>query len=368
MASMIVSTIKALRSGDLSTIRKYKVKLAMLREYKRRPGGAGPVDIFMTHRKGFTVNDWNLLGMTDETYKGYLSTKQYYSGHPYNGTYSAWIDDKLTLWYMCQGTELEANMPVYYFQTKDSRVMAIGDGLKLCNDSEPRIDDIADLLENRGALAIKMLKGTFGKGFYKAEFHDSNYYLNGEQLTKAEWCERISKLDGYIFGEYIRPHEDLARVFPDTPNTLRYQVCRVDGKLQFLKSFIRFGSTSSGYVENFNAGGVLCYIDAEGNYDTGYVIDMSEGLSTRTITTHPDTGAHLKGIIPHWDKVQSSVAAFDRLFPQFDYLGFDFVITDDNRAIMLEANALTSLDALQLDCSLLDLEVGKAFFTPRISG
>ena len=356
------SILRALKSGDINPLRKYKVNLTMLKEYRSRPGDSNPLETFRIHRKGFTVADWDLLGMTDENREGYLSSKQYYSLHPYNGTYSSWIDDKLTLWYLCRGTELAQNMPVYYFQIDGERIMPLTDG-----DGAEGAEAIVRLLEKLGTLALKKVKGSIGRGFYKAEFRDGAYFLNDERLTRDELCSRASALDGYIVCEYLRPHEELAKVFPNTPNTFRYLACRIDGKLRFLKSFIRFGSSSTGYVEAFNQGGILCYIDEEGAYGSGYAIDRSDGLSTKIVTFHPDTGAVLGGTIPLWDKVQEAVTTFDKLFPQLDYVGFDFVITDDDRVIILEINSLTSLDCIQLDCSLLDTEVGKAFFGPKLA-
>ena len=353
--------------GDVSSLRKYKIVLSMLKEYKSRPGDAGFFKIFKTHRKGFTVNDWDLLGLTDESCKNYLSSKQYYNMHPLNGAFSWWIDDKLTLWYLCQCAELSEYMPIYYYHLDNKRIMPIGDGRRLFDASLSSIDNVANLLEDIGTLAVKMVKGSMGCGFYKAEYKDSSYCLNGERLTRDEWCRRVSQLDGYIICEYLRPHEDFARVYPNTPNTLRYLACRVDGKLQFLKGYVRFGSTKSGFVENFNAGGVLCFIDSEGRYSSGRVIDRSDGLAARVIERHPETGVQLCGTVPLWEKVQDAVEAFDEYFPQLDYVGFDFVITDDGRAIILETNSLTSLDGFQLDCSTFDTPIGKAFFGPRLA-
>ena len=51
-----------------------------------------------------------------------------------------------------------------------------------------------------------------------------------------------------------------------------------------------------------------------------------------------------------------------RMLPMARYLGFDFVITADDKVKILEINSLTSLDSLQLDMPLLKTPNGKKFF------
>ena len=45
------------------------------------------------------------------------------------------------------------------------------------------------------------------------------------------------------------------------------------------------------------------------------------------------------------------------------YLGFDFVVTDTGGVKLIEINSLTSLDTMQADCSILETENGKWFFS-----
>ena len=141
-------------------------------------------------------------------------------------------------------------------------------------------------------------------------------------------------------------------------------VGRIEGKLGFIKGYIRFGTRNSGFVENYNAGGVLCYLDKNGYYSEGNVID-SKTKKNRVVHHHPDTGVELNGQIPCWDTIQSAVEQFGDQFPQLDYLGFDFVVTSDGRVIILEINSLTSLDGLQLNGSILETDAG-AFFKARM--
>ena len=55
---------------------------------------------------------------------------------------------------------------------------------------------------------------------------------------------------------------------------------------------------------------------------------------------------------------------FDELgkyFPQMNYMGLDFVATSKNEVKILEINSLTSLDAIQLQGSILKMPQGEFF-------
>ena len=183
-------------------------------------------------------------------------------------------------------------------------------------------------------------------------------------MSGAEFTTFITGLKNYIVMEYLRPHDELAAFWATTANTMRYLLCRVDGEYYMLKSFIRFGSKKTGEVENFNSGGVLCYIDENGHFNGGYIIDRSKNkLSSLFVDTHPDTGKIIEGTIPMWSEVQKAAIDIAKYLPETKYLGYDFVVTDKNEVKLLEINSLTSLDSIQMDKSILETEIGKKFFS-----
>ena len=134
-----------------------------------------------------------------------------------------------------------------------------------------------------------------------------------------------------------------------------------------LKSFVRFGTKHSGMVENFNSGGILCYLDQNGSFTEGFVISDFRNMSVKNIQNLPDTNLPLQGRIPHWDVIESIVEKTDRLFPMLNYLGFDFVVTSDDKVKILEINSLTSLDSFQMDSSVFDSKIGRTFFSDLLS-
>lgn len=304
--------------------------------------------IMSIHRKGFTVIDWEAMELESHDYKTYISSAQYCGMHPLNGQYSSWIDDKLTLKYLCAGTKLDKYMPEYYYLIDEKgEVLPLMDTIG--DERSKGNKNILLMLERKGMLALKMIAGSIGLGFYRAEYSNGKYLLNGKVKTYEEMMVEIGGLRNYLVTEYLRPHQELVKFSAGTVNCLRYLVGRVDGKFILIKSYIRFGTKASGYVENYGVGGVLCYVDNAGEFKKGNI--LKEGKNV-IIEKHPDNETELKGKIPLWNEIQEAVSEFEIYFPQLDYLGFDFVVTNENKVKILEINSLTSLDALQLYGSL----------------
>lgn len=313
------------------------------------------------HSKGFTVTDWFAMNLDENDYRQYISSAQYYGMHPINGMYSKWIDDKLTLKYICKNSNLNQYLPEYYFMIDGDGKIIVMDDLKeyQLNKENENINLVVSLLKNKGILAVKMLAGSIGEGFYCAKYENDKFYMNSRELNEKQFMEMIKSLKNYLIIEYLKPHSELAVLSSGTANCLRYCAGRINGHLVGIKRFIRFGTKDSGFVENYGAGGVLCYIDENGYFKEGNIYKNNKN---NVIYSHPDNGEPLKGRIPLWDEIEQAVKDFDNYFPQLDYLGFDFVVTDDNKVKILEINSLTSLDTLEVDESLRKNEIAMSFF------
>lgn len=332
------------------------------RDYKKHKNHI--LKVYAIHQQGYSWDDWHVNNLTKNNCSEYLRTAQYYAMHPLNGQFSHWIDDKLTLKYLCAGTSLDKYMPKYYYQIdSNGRMLALPDAppQNACCAAE----NIVQLLETLGELALKRVSGSLGEGFYKAAYKEGVYYLNDTKYSKDELIKRVGELKDYLITEYLHPHKDLVPFCADTANCIRYLVGRNEkGEMQLIKSFIRLGTKASGFVENYNAGGVLCYILEDGNFESGNLFDSASGKN-QAIYTHPDTGVKLKGHIPLWNEIQKAAEMFGNHFPQMTYLGIDFVVTNKNEAKILEINSLTSLDCLQLEGSILKTPQGK-FYQHRL--
>lgn len=223
------------------------------------------------HKKGFTAYNWALSELDQNDYQHYLSDLQYYRMHPINGDQSWIIDSKLSLKKICVGTPADQYMPEYYFSiTSEGLLQPLSDyhGEK-CGKTDWNL--IVELLKKKGALAVKRSAGSIGEGFYKCSYESGIFFANEAELENP--VEFFSGLRDYLVTEYLMPHPDIAAICPNTANAIRYLVGRHNNSLNYLKGFIRFGTRASGYVENYNVGGVLCYLDRDGYYKEGNVIE-----------------------------------------------------------------------------------------------
>ena len=322
-------------------------------DYKKCHSFISFFKIYLIHKRGFTVSDWNALNLNKHNYKKYLCNVDYYKMHPLNGLYSKWIDDKLTLKYLCSGSELDFYMPKYYFQINET-----GKILKLMDyDLEKGTytpDDIKRLLISKKTLAIKLFNGSLGKGFYKAEYKNNRFY--------TYFCKKISSLKNYLITEYFKPNDYFSKFSKKAVNSLRVIAGRVDGTLEVFNCHLRLGTKASGFVENYNSGGVLSVVDSKGNFNGGYILDS--GIRKK-IKKHPDKNMDLKGTIPNWNRVLDIINKFDKYFPQLVYLGFDIVLNDKDELKILEINSLSSLDILQSEVPIFESSYSE-FFKEKI--
>ena len=316
------------------------------------------IEIYKIHKKGFTITDWNCLTLDTRDYSKYLNSGQYYSMHPINGRYSKWIDDKLTLKYLCSGTELDKYLPKYYYQIDASgKVLSLVDSDRKL---KPNVQDVLNLLKEKKELAVKQVAGSIGEGFYKFEY-DGSILVNGTTKTEDELFNLVKSLKNYLIIEYLKPHKELAKYCSNVTNTIRYLTGKDKNEnILYIKGFVRFGTNTSGYVENYNAGGVLCYLDENGRFSEGNLYNFDKNINT-VINEHPDSKEVLNNKIPMWNEIVEATNKFSKHFPQMKYLGYDFVVTDKNEVKILEINSLTSLDSFQVDKSIFDTKNGYFF-------
>lgn len=65
--------------------------------------------------KGFLFSTAKVLGINQTNYKNYLSDEDFYKSWPLNSWTRIWVDDKMTLKYILEGTKFSHLMPKYFF-------------------------------------------------------------------------------------------------------------------------------------------------------------------------------------------------------------------------------------------------------------
>ncbi|MCH5229171.1 MAG: hypothetical protein J1F12_04150 [Muribaculaceae bacterium] len=316
--------------------------------------------IAKVHEKGWSYADWEIMDIAHKNKIDYLNTRDYCFLHPLNGEYSHWIDDKLTLKYLLEGTSFRENMPEYYMQ-----ILPNGEIVPLSDFSgekrDIKVDELIALLKEKRSLALKKMRGALGEGFVKLSFEKEKNIIrwNDKEISEEDLNSRLKGLRNYLVMEFLTPHAEIARFCDSSLGSLRFLIGKgADGIWREITSFLRVGVKESGPVENYMQGGVVLYLE-DGKFHRGHVID-DKTHKDKIIYSHPDNNLPLKGEVPLYDTIKKISYGIAHNFPQLKYLGFDFAITSDNKVKITEINSLNSL-TFQIDQPVFKTPGGKFF-------
>ena len=138
--------------------------------------------------------------------------------------------------------------------------------------------------------------------------------------------ENVQKGNHYMIEEVIVNHPDVAKVNPDSVNTLRVETC-LDSKGDFhlLNVLFMVGSTKT-IVSNCHSGGMMCHVDMK----TGCIDNAGYNPKGIWYEVHPASGIKLRGYkLPYIDKLEEYIKGVCQVMPNARYVGWDVVITPD---------------------------------------
>ncbi len=297
------------------------------------------------HKHGFFASTVIALKINEKNYKNYLSDYDYWRMFPLDKQYHSWIDNKLEIKYLLG--DLSNCMPEYYFQIENKKSI-----LKLMdcpNKYKNEFEDICSLLKSKKTLGIKAVIGYGGANFYKAEYKNNKIYVNDKIQTEEEFIEFLKSLKNYLIMEYLDCSGIAAQIYPKTANSIRYIIGIENNKQYKISRFIKFGDSTSGYVDNLSSGGITCPIDENGFFEYGYT--KKNGILEK-IQIHPDTKVKLEGKIIEWTQIEELTQKILNRLPQLKHVGFDYVITQ-NGIKLLEINDMSGLLTTQKHTPLL---------------
>lgn len=303
----------------------------------------GPEVKRWAHERGFSSDRVALYGLTEENYRDYISDLEFFWGFPYNNEYSKWIDDKLTFYYVL-GPFRKYLPEYYYFSDQDGRFFALPDAPV---DGEPNAEAIVRLLKDKRHLAVKMLIGSEGVGFYHLSWSKrSGIVINGESHSEADTLSFVGSLKNYLFSEYLIPCEELARIYPKTANSMRVIAIMKPGEENpVCHGLIRFGNSTSKEVDNTSQGSLFSILDVRTGEFEGGLQDVD--FVRQYPTHHPDTGEIIKGTVPRWEEILTLIKDICRYYSVLDYLGFDIVVSTAGIKI-IEINSLPEVQDYQI--------------------
>ena len=284
-------------------------------------------------RHGFQSFRIQQYGLTKENYKNFLSDYQYHWLNRINNGYQIWINDKTTTRYVME--PYKQYLAKYYYDiikmSGETCIKALQD---IPEGFEPSFDGIFKLLRQEKLLALKPSAGTHGDGFYRMEYADGKYLINGKEMTEDDIVGMISGFKSvYVITEYLFMHHELKKIYPNAVNTIRVAVVNQSAyEPKIMQTYMRIGSSKSGFTDNVGYGGICAKIDtATGRY---YCPEQLRDHKFTPCPKHPDTGVEIEGIVPNWDYMCEGVLNICRFMPELEYLGFDIAITDDGFKII----------------------------------
>jgi hypothetical protein len=288
------------------------------------------------YRRGFLGFRAQVFEINETNYLKYIPDFDYFKLHPINGKYSKWIDDKLIIKYLL--SKFDKYLPAYYFQIVDGKIIKLMDCPKEISSD---FDGLYRILKEKGTLALKLIVGSRGKGFYKLTHHNGKYYLNMKKISKYQLQNHLNSLNDYIVTEYIFSHKIIRNLYNATPNAVRIQLIKgKNSKIFITESHIKIGTKESGIYEHAAAGAIFAKVNIKsGQLTDAYRIDRNK---LRYYDFHPDTKLPLQISLPHWTFIKSQLKKIFEYIPQLSYLGFDIIITDDGFKI-IEINSLSAL-------------------------
>lgn len=143
---------------------------------------------------------------------------------------------------------------------------------------------------------------------------------------------RLKKDNLNLIDSFVLQHEELARIYPKSLNTVRIVTILKNGRVTPVFAALRMGNGK--VVDNLSNGGIAATIDIE----TGIIDNKAFDSKGNVYDCHPMTHEPIEGFkIPHFDKALETVKKAALVVPQVGYVGWDVAISHDD-VCLIEAN------------------------------
>lgn len=189
--------------------------------------------------------------------------------------------------------------------------------------------ELVDFLARHPRVLVKPALGEGGRGI--------TTFTADEITDVATWRATLVAENRTLVEEILPQHEDLARLYPGSVNTLRLITYRrQDGSFHLIASVLRIGN--GGVIDNFAGGGMFTMVDDHGTAQWAGV-DKNSNVFTR----HPVTDVEIAGFqVPLFAEAVAMVEEASRRLPTVPYVGWDVAITPEGPAL-IEANHNSSV-------------------------
>ena len=137
----------------------------------------------------------------------------------------------------------------------------------------------------------------------------------------------------FVVEELIEQVGNMAKMHPESINTIRIATFTANGKVNVLGSALRMGTGKSN-VDNAGAGGIYAGVDAK----EGVVISIARDNVGNTFLRHPDSQIVIPGfVIPEWDKLLTVTSQMARTVTDATVIAWDLAYSSKGW-VMVEGN------------------------------
>ena len=204
-------------------------------------------------------------------------------------------------------------------------------------DSERRVISEARAKEILSDLGEAIMKPTVdsssGHNIKVLDLH------GGVNIKDQTTTDALFKMYGsnFVIQEKLRPHEELAHIYPDAINTFRVISYTLDSKIYVAPVSLRIGSGGSS-VDNIHSGGMVISVNSDGSLkDKAY--RLGYGDRTETFTKHPNTGVVFKEVTFSFaDRLTATARALHGLLSNIGFISWDFTVDDQGNIVVIEVN------------------------------
>lgn len=194
--------------------------------------------------------------------------------------------------------------------------------------TEDDLEAFEDFSSRHDRYMVKPVAASRGNGIRKIEAPRSSEAL--QDVFRDILCSGTCVIE-----EVIDQDPRVARLHPESVNTIRYATYYDGSRSSTLACFIKIGRGDS-VVDNGGAGGFLAAIDEE----SGIIATPGRTEHGEVIEVHPDTGVPIVGFqIPAWDDLKMLVAELPKVLPAQKYVGWDLALSEKNGWVLVEGNS-----------------------------
>lgn len=225
------------------------------------------------------------------------------------------------------------------------------------------VESVINRIRRERRVVLKTITGGGGKGVTVLSVRGDEFYANEKILDDPETYLRRCKRS--FLSTFVVQHAYAAALYPNSVNTLRIVTMRdPDTRRVFVSHALqRIGNDRSAPVDNFSRGGLVVTIE----HTTGVLLraascDKTTG-TLEFIEMHPDTGEIIVGQqVPNWKEVLRIATQAHSSFPQVELIAWDFALNENAEPVMIEANASTDVDLIQIHAPMLTDPRVRRFF------